>query len=176
MTPSKIDIAALGLGDGSGLGIRESLRPIENGQRRRTINGVLRNTGRPEFRLYELELSSDDVQPPALGNLWPGSIVSVVPISEIGVVVPAWQLRFPVTRALEPSSVRGRLPDGRPLRVDYSASFSTFTLPAMQSTPVRIYYRPRLTMMVVDPWSQDESETGGPLSTSWSIRMQEVAP
>lgn len=171
-TPSTLLFPSLGLGEGSGLAIRESLRPIENGQRRRTINGRLRHTGRPEFHLYELEVGSDDVQPPALSRLWAGTVVTVVPVSELGDVIGHQGVAVTLLRDPQPGSVRAR--DSRGLPVPLSVSGRVVALEKPAEGLVRIHYRPVLSCMVTEAWTQDEAETGGAASTSWSISLAEV--
>ncbi|WP_279482244.1 hypothetical protein [Aureimonas sp. SK2] len=171
-TPSSILFPALGLGEGSGLAVRESLRPIENGQRRRTINGRLRHTGRPEFNLYELEISSDDVQPPALSRLWAGTIVTIVPVSELGDYVGNGGTTVTLVRDPHPGSVRTRDSQGLPVPLSVVGRVVTLAKPA--DGLVRLHYRPVLTLMVTEAWTQDEAETGGAASTSWSISLAEV--
>ena len=171
-TPSTLLFPSLGLGEGSGLAVRESLRPIENGQRRRTINGKLRHTGRPEFHLYELEVSSDDVQPPALSRLWAGSVVTVIPVSELGDVIGSQGTTVTLTRDPHPGSVRARDSQGLPVPLNVVGRVVTLNAPAVGM--VRLHYRPMLTCMVTEAWSQDEAETGGAASTSWSISLAEV--
>lgn len=172
-SPSNLILDVLGLGDGSGLGIRESLRPLENGQRRRTINGELRHTGVSAFRQYELTISSEDVQPPALGDLWPGDTLTVVPVSEIGLVIPPIAVDIVLPRLPHPGSVRTRSKGG--LQRPFSVDGRVVRLFSPAEEPTRVYFRPVLTMMLTEPWSQDEAESGGPRGTSWSIELAEVS-
>lgn len=172
-TPSNLILDALGLGDGSGLGVRESLRPLENGQRRRTINGVLKHLGSAGFRQYELTIGSDDVQPPALGDLWPGDVVTVVPISELGHVIGHQGTTVTLGRDPYVGSVRTRDSAGR--SVPFAIAGRVVTLEAPADGVVRVFYRPVLRMMLAEPWSQDEAESGGPLSTGWSLSLAEVS-
>jgi hypothetical protein len=168
-SPTSLIISELGIGWQSGLDIHESLKPIEAGELRRTVNGDLVNLTSVEFRRLVLRISSDDIRPPALSHLWRGDVLTVVPVTELGDLIPAGGHSRTLVRDPHPGSVRcltlafGDVPctvDGR-----------VVTLSSPAAEPARIYYRPSLTMMV-SGWSVDESEAAA--SSSWSLDLEEI--
>lgn len=62
-------------------GLQGTLRPIDMAQGpdklRRTVNGTLVDVSAPQMRKYQLEITGNDQQPPALDGIWPGMQVSV---------------------------------------------------------------------------------------------------
>lgn len=168
-SPTSLIISELGIGWQSGLDIHESLKPIEAGELRRTVNGALLNLTAVEFRKLVLRISSDDIRPPALSQLWRGDVLTVVPVTEMGDLVPAGGQSRTLVRDPHPGSVRcltrgfGDVPCTVVGRV--------VTLPTPASEAVRIYYRPMLSMMV-SGWSIDESEAAA--SSSWSLDLEEI--
>lgn len=79
--PSTLISTALQPGWMSCMNVEVEIEPIqESGSMARDWNGVLKNLGNPLFRLYRIRLScSDDMLPPVLGGLWPGTEFSMVP-------------------------------------------------------------------------------------------------
>jgi hypothetical protein len=65
----------------SGRALRGTLSPIDLAQGSdkvaRTVNGTLVDISAPQMRKYKLEISGDDVSPPALDGLWVGMQVTV---------------------------------------------------------------------------------------------------
>ena len=65
----------------SARGLKGTLTPIGmlsgGNTLRRTVNGTLIDIGAPQMRKYQLEISGDDVDPPAFDSLWPGAEVAV---------------------------------------------------------------------------------------------------
>lgn len=77
-------IAGVDIPPYSARGITQTLQPIAAAaSMRRTINGVLRNLGQPQFRKYTSEISCTDQQHPALDGVWPGKEVTVDCVCEL---------------------------------------------------------------------------------------------
>lgn len=171
-TPSQLIIPGLPLGWQNGLDIREQLRPIEAGEIRRTVNGRAVSLMDPSFRKYALSLSSDDIRPPVLGDLWRGSeLHGVVPTQEIGVpILAAFGMDSCVLpRNPHPGSVKCLDADHR--LVAFTVNGRVVTLASPPMADVRVYFRPVLNMMVTG-WSNSEQESRA--SSSWSLELEEI--
>ncbi|MCF7728698.1 hypothetical protein [Sulfitobacter sp. M22] len=178
MSVSAIDLAGL-LPDFSDRDISENLAPIDGSAAvRRTVNGRLVSVASPNFRKYRLSVSGSDVEAPALGQLWPGDILSIVPFSFLTHFeqrpVNGWQNvdgEISVELAREPlnGSVEISRGNGSQIATFYLTS-STVRFQASDDD-FYIKYRPKMSVMVTS-WTQDESEISG--SVSWSLEAEEV--
>jgi hypothetical protein len=76
-----LDIVGPGVNPYSARALRGTLSPIAlaqgNDKLARTVNGTLVDISAPQMRKYQLEVSGDDVAPPALDGLWVGMQVTV---------------------------------------------------------------------------------------------------
>lgn len=72
---------APGVNPYSARALRGTLRPIDlaagDAKLARTVNGTLVDISAPQMRKYKLEVSGEDVSPPALDGLWVGMQVTV---------------------------------------------------------------------------------------------------
>lgn len=122
-------------GDGvppySATGIRQTLEPIASAAPVRTVNGGLLNLVPPQFRKFKTTLSCTSSQPPAFAGLWPGSVVDIDCIEEVGYLTAS-----------------GSAPAGR-------------TIIATRTLDDHTFVRMRLSVMVMGPWQQARSEAGG---------------
>ena len=74
-------ISGVGLPDFAVRGVKQTIRPIDQASRlERTVNGNLVNLGDPAFRKYRTTISGSDQEAPALGDVWPGRVVTVTSI------------------------------------------------------------------------------------------------
>jgi hypothetical protein len=142
-------LTGIGIPPFSARGITQTLEPIDAAVvQRRTINGVLVDLGQSEFRKYLSSLSCADMTSPAFNEVVIGTILTVDCIPELSV---AGTLPTPHSswtgnaRPIVPGSLRER--DGF------------------------IFYRPRLTMMVVGH-SVEKDEFGAVVT--WSLDLEEV--
>jgi hypothetical protein len=79
-----ITIGDINIPFGAGIGISETLQPIDNGQIRRSINGALVDLTRPENRKFEYQISGGDSAAPALMGFWRGQIITnVIPFQKL---------------------------------------------------------------------------------------------
>lgn len=79
-----LTISGVGVTPYSARGLVQSLEPIGAAvQMRRTVNGELRDISMAQFRKYRSTISGSDQQPPAVGGLWPGQLVTVGCIAEL---------------------------------------------------------------------------------------------
>ncbi len=127
----------------SGRGIQQDLSPIEqSAQPGRTVNGALVDLSLAQFRKYKSELSCTDMRAPILDKLWPGQQLVVDCISELNYLTA------------------GGTP-GRTVVPISSRVEGAFT-----------YYRPRLTMRIVSPFTFTTDEWGA--KVSWGLALEEV--
>lgn len=168
-TPTALVADLFAIGWQTGFQIRESLKPIDAGELRRTVNGRLINLTATEFRKYALSISSDDIRPPALGHLWRGSEIIIAPVSELGDLIAPGGSSRTLARDPLPGSIRCLTKSFAD--VPFTVAGRTLSLSAPAAETVRIYFRPVLEMMVVG-WSADEDEPGA--RSSWSIEMEEI--
>jgi hypothetical protein len=136
---------APGVNPYSARGLQGTLTPIDaargNDKLARTVNGTLVDVSAPQMRKYRIEVSGNDQAPPALDALWVGMVVVVSSHVELAY--------------LTATGFSGRTPVSGSERIE-----GDFT-----------YYRPQLTMMVVEhqiarqEWEQ---------AVSWSLALEEV--
>lgn len=129
----------------SARGLRGTLTPIEaargNQLLRRTVNGALINISAPQMRKYRLEAAGGDMSPPALDGLWVGMTLQVMCHVELAY---------------------------------YTAGGSPARLPVAGSQWVDgafTYYRPQLSMMVVDLSIAREEWAA---VVNWSLTLEEI--
>ncbi|TIL59310.1 MAG: hypothetical protein E5Y79_16115 [Mesorhizobium sp.] len=131
----------------SARGITQWLEPDDGAaQLARTVNGTLVDLSDYAFQKFISEISCSDQQPPALSGVWPGRVLTVDCVCE---------LCFRTDSDLTPS---------RPIA-------ATTDDPAIRTENGFTFYRPRLTMMVVD-WTVSFAEWEA--DYSWSLRLAEV--
>jgi hypothetical protein len=141
-------------GDGvapySARGLTQTFAPIEASKSlRRSINGSLKDLSQVQFRKWASTISCADQLAPALDKLWPGQILEVDCAAELSYKVGGSPGRPVVdTDSSDPSS-------GEALRVEGNY----------------VYYRPRLTMRVVNH-NQQFDEWG--CVVQWSLELEEV--
>jgi len=166
---SILDLGLIAIGLGADRQIKESLQPIDTGDLRRTVNGVLVSLADPAFKKYKLSVSCDDMLPPAFGSIWRGQQLTVSPVSEIADVVAVGG----TSRTLERDPVAGSI---RCVDIDggthaFTVAGRVVTLSSAATKPTRIFYRPTLTMMV-SQHSVDHDEAAA--SVSWSLDLEEI--
>lgn len=128
----------------SARGVSQTLRPIgEAAQLARTVNGTLTDLSVGiAFRKFQSTISCTDMDHPAPDDIWPGMQLTVSCITE---------LKYRDTT------------DGAAARPIVSGS--------ERSEGGYVYYRPRLTMRLVD-YRVDTDEWGA--ATGWSMDLEEV--
>lgn len=135
----------------SARGLTQTLTPIEASKSlRRSINGSLKDLSQVQFRKYASTISCADQLAPALDGIWPGQILTVDCVAELSYKTAGGSPARDVvdTDSSDPSS-------GEALRTE-----GAYT-----------YYRPRLTMRVMNH-SQQEDEYGRVVQ--WSLELEEV--
>ncbi len=137
-------ITGIGIPPWSARGLTQSLDPIpQAGDIRRTVNGAPVNLAAAQFKKYRSTISGSDHDTGAFSGIWPGQVVTVECIQELGYLTasgPGADDRTPVS-----GSVR--------LSGDYT------------------FYRPALVMMVTGgptaSWAEWEAQN------TWSIELEE---
>lgn len=169
-TTTEILAPDLGFGWQTGFDLSVELSPIAaSAHIVRNWNGIAKNLADPEFRLFSLRISSgDDMRPPALANMWPGTVFSIVPPNEIMIVIPTG-----ATAAVFPRAVHS----ARALTMgfdDVSSSISgkTVTLSAPASEPVRVYARLQYEVIVTEPWRETYREAAA--TSQWQLLTEEL--
>lgn len=124
-------------------GIAQTLFPIPAAaQARRTVNGTLVNIAATQFQKYGSTITCRDMDHPIPDDLWPGDTVTVDCIIE---------LKYETTT------------DGSASRTVVSGSERT--------EDEYTYYRPRLTMLILD-FRIDHDEYG--YEIGWTLELEEV--
>lgn len=137
-----LELTGIGVAPYSARGLEQTLKPIDGASElRRDINGTLIDISEPVLRKFRSTITGADHLAPAVNGVWPGTVVTVSCIEE---------LCYPTATGS---------PD-RPVVAGSSRIEGDFT-----------YYRPQLTMMVVD-WNLREDEWGR--QVSWSLDLEEV--
>jgi hypothetical protein len=126
----------------SARGLRQTLEPIsQDAALRRTVNGELVDLTLTAFRKYTTSISAGDQSVPALNGVWIGAQVTVDCIVELAYLTSGGSAQRPVV----PHSSR------------VSGAYT--------------YYRPRLTMRIIDYQTQfDEWQA----AVGWTMRLDEV--
>lgn len=84
MPVTDLTITGIGLPDYCARGVTQKIGLIEQSSRlRRTVNGKLVNLSKSQFRKRWTEISCDDVEFPAVRDIWPGQAVTVSSIISI---------------------------------------------------------------------------------------------
>jgi hypothetical protein len=168
--PTKILAPDLGIGWQTGFDLSVELSPIAaSANIVRNWNGRAKNLVDPEFRLFALQITSgDDMRPPALADMWPGTVFSVVPPNELMIVIPTGG-----TAAVFPRTVHS----ARALTMgfdDVSSSIAgkTVTLAAPATQPVRVYARLQYEVIVKEPWRETYREASA--SSQWQLMTEEL--
>lgn len=137
---------SIGLPPYSARGLSQTLEPIQDStQMRRTVNGKMVNLAGSQFQLYHSTISGNDIDPPAFDGVWPGRILTVDCIAELGYLTTSFS-----------GQQRPSVDSVYRIVGDYT------------------FYRPRLIMMVISPpnmtraewaaqstWSIELEEVGG---------------
>lgn len=132
-------------------GLTQTLSPVAlSEQSRRTINGELRDVSDPIFRKFASTISATDVDPPAMEAQWPGTILVVDCVAELA--------KLGVFE--EPTDD----PTEAPFERDY-------VLGSVRVADGWTFYRPRLTMMVLD-YSPSYDEYNR--QVQWTLNLEEV--
>jgi hypothetical protein len=129
----------------SARGLRGTLRPIDAARGldklARTVNGSLIDISAPQMRKYQLQVTGSDGEPPALDGLWVGMTVVVDCLVELAYLTAVG------------SSGRTAVSGSERVIGDYT------------------YYRPQLSMMVVDLQNELEEWAG---TLPWSLTLEEI--
>jgi hypothetical protein len=137
-----LEISGPGIADYSARGATQTLDPIDAASvMARTVNGALIDLSPSQMRKYKSSIRCNDTETPALDGIWPGMLLSINCIAELGY------------------KTAGGTP-GRPVVAGSSRVSSAWT-----------YFRPQLSMRVVQysvsrdeygamtDWSLDLEET-----------------
>lgn len=122
-------------------GLKQTLDPIDAaGALARTVNGALIDLSPQQMRKYKSTISCTDLDGPALDGIWPGMVLTVDCVPELGYVTAG----------------------GTPERTVVEGS--------SRVTSLWTYYRPRLTMIVVN-YTVDTDEYGA--AVAWTLDLEE---
>lgn len=81
-----LTLTGVGVAPYAARGLSQSLEPISQAANfMRTINGSLVDISAPQFRKYKSTISCTDQTAPTLSGIWPGMVVTVECIAELGV-------------------------------------------------------------------------------------------
>ncbi len=139
-----LELTEIGVAPYSARGLTQTLQPIGQAtSQRRTVNGTLIDLGFDGFKKYQSTISGNDQLPPVSDDIWPGRIVTVKCLAELSYKTGA-------AGAPHKTVVAGSS------RVE-----GEFT-----------YYRPQLTMMIVNAPQMSTDEYGA--RVGWSTMLEEV--
>jgi hypothetical protein len=80
-----LEISGPGIADYSARGATQTLDPIDaSAVMARTVNGALIDLSPPQMRKYKSTISCNDTETPALDGVWPGMLLTVDCIAELG--------------------------------------------------------------------------------------------
>lgn len=166
------DETVLKLGDlvipvGSGRGISQSIKPIDNGDLRRTVNGKLIDMTREQNRKFESQITATDMATPTFAGVWKGSEIEVECIAKLRQYASPASAVMTLIRTPVPGSIFGFTATGEKLQPESVDDLEiTFASPV-----VFVAYRPILLMMVIaTSWDDDEYAA----EEAWTIDLEEV--
>lgn len=82
-----LTITGMGVAPYSARGVKQSLEPLgQASQLRRTINGDLIDLSLAQFRKYKSTITGGDQASPAIAGIWPGQLVTIECVCELGVM------------------------------------------------------------------------------------------
>ncbi|SPL65062.1 hypothetical protein [Ochrobactrum soli] len=168
----------LAIGWQTALGLTVDFSPIEDSaQIVRSWNGQARNLAAEEFKLFQCTISSsDDMRPPALSHMWPGSTFTIIPPCEFSdAIQPGAQsrtlIRYPYkVDETGYTSIRCLTKNFEP--VPFTVWNKVITLAAPATETVRIFYRPWIDLFVTEPWSVSSHEQNA--TVQWSLTAEEI--
>lgn len=142
MADTLLVISGNGVAPYSARGLKQSLEPIAASIKlERDVNGNLADLSIPEMRKYKSKISCTDVNAPAFAGIYPGTVVTVD---------CTWELGYPTsTPAMQD---RTAVPGSSRVEGDYT------------------YYRPRLTMVVMN-FNDEFVEYDG--TNGWELELEE---
>lgn len=80
-----LEISGPGIADYSARGATQTLDPIDaSAVMARTVNGALIDLSPPQMRKYKSSIRCNDTETPALDGIWPGMLLTVNCIAELG--------------------------------------------------------------------------------------------
>jgi hypothetical protein len=177
---SKILIDKIAMPVGSDRFMKERLFHLPNrGQIRRTVNAqpvwIANGAG---GRLFGFELSSNDIDIPALDGVWEGSIYAITPTQMLHATIwPGTTTvntdRVPIAGGLDPEGIiiHDQFDGSKVVATQSGAAGQTFTLAAARATPTIIKYRFTAQFML-KPFSIDR-DVSNAKSTS-KLEFEEV--
>jgi len=80
-----LEISGPGIANYTARGATQTLDPIDaSAVMARTVNGALIDLSPPQMRKYKSSISCNDTETPALDGVWPGMVLTVDCIAELG--------------------------------------------------------------------------------------------
>lgn len=169
-TPTEILANDLGIGWQTGFDLSVELSPIAaSANIVRNWNGRAKNLVDPEFRLFALQITSgDDMRPPALADMWPGTVFTIVPPNEVMLVIPTGGSAAAFPRTVHSARALTMAFDDMPS----SIGGKTVTLSAPATEPVRVYARLQYEVIVTEPWRETYREAAA--TSQWQLMTEEL--
>lgn len=166
LQPKGVDVSSLPLL--SSCNCTQTLIPIAHGQLRRTINGQLIHTGLPGHTKYQSTITGEDQAPPALENIWKGTLFQVGCLA---------YLTQPILRPPRIELARDPVPDSVVIIDDMgdyheplTVSGRNVTLPENKAIGF-VSYRPQLDMYAID-FQITTNEWG--MKVGWVLKLEEA--
>lgn len=155
---------------GAGRGISQTLKPIDNGDLRRTVNGELTDLTRIQNRKFESQISVTDMSIPTLSGLWKGDVLSIECISKLNELVSPESATHTIQRDPVTDSIKGY--DSSGVKVPLLSFGGTGNRDlTFDGNVAYIEFRPILEMMILSmSFNHDEYEA----EAGWTIDLEEV--
>lgn len=85
--PTLLRITGIGIAPYSARGLTQTLTPISaQSHMRRTVNGVLKDLSKEQFRKFKSTISGNDLQSPPFSGIWSGMPVTVECVAQLAYV------------------------------------------------------------------------------------------
>ena len=150
--------------------VTQTLRPIPQGEMRRSVNGELCYVGTKGHHKYQSTVMCSDQNLPGLQEIWVGAIVHVHCVSTL------WEtlvLGSQDTQQLSRTAVPGSLDvvDEKGAPLDYTYEGEVLKLPLGEGEQAIVSYRPTLRMRIkAFDFKEAEWEEG----SQWSLLLEEI--
>lgn len=100
-----LEISGPGIADYTARGATQTLDPIDaSAVMARTVNGALIDLSPPQMRKYKSTISCNDTETPALDGIWPGQVLTVDCVAELGYKTAGGVPQRPVVTGSERTS------------------------------------------------------------------------
>lgn len=169
MSETNLILGVNGLPPESARNCIQELRPIPNGEFRRTVNGNIVFLEANENKKYKSVISCRDLNSPIIDEIWVGSYVKVGCIQNLWQSIPSGTTQITLCR--NPVAGSACVIDGSGSPVRFTCNDNKVEIDKPYKERLFVCFRPWLQMQVTD-FSIETNEWG--MTGIWKIVLEEV--